>query len=103
MAAQLLAPPLAWFAELQLNYAIANSGCPSGSPPGGRLVLIGVSAIAVLVALVATWSSWRQWRAIDEATPAADRFLTTTALGLGAFLSLVIVAQALPLGWFPCG
>lgn len=65
------AAPLAWAAQLNLNYALASHACfPSdvsrtGVLPGWdgfRVELVVVNLVALAIALVATAISWRSWR-----------------------------------------
>ncbi len=94
-------PPLAWAAHLQFCYALVGADCARAHPA----VLLGASALAGLAALGGAALGWRTWRHREHGWPAthagsgADRggFLAGWALAFGAWFTLVIAVQTLPI------
>jgi hypothetical protein len=93
-----LAPPLAWLAQLQANYAVASWACRAGHHY--------VSALIVLAALLATAGAgalaWKSWPA-DEALAGEPqriegvRLLALLALGSSLSFVVVLAATAVPI------
>jgi hypothetical protein len=92
----LLLAPAVFFAHLQGAYVLVPRACRYHADVW--LHVVGVAA--VLVAAFGTWTAWRVWDATGrDATletggplPRA-RFLGVTGLGVGALLTLILVAQ----------
>ena len=95
----ILTGPLAWFLNLEANFALAPLACTGR----GKMFLHLVAAITFIMALTAACTSYvqlnlRTRRADGEtaAAPATYRTLAMAGLVLNAFSLLVIVAQAIP-------
>lgn len=80
----LVLAPIAWFASLEANLALAPSACGGH----GRSILLLVSAIALSLAVLSGLLTWTQRK--------FDRRLAISGAVLSALFSLVIVAQAIP-------
>lgn len=96
---RVLAPPLVWATQQQANYALTATMCETGGQ--GWLHLISLAALAAVIAT--TLLSWMDWKRLpegstDEGMPQASRsrFLAVSAIGLGLFFVLVVVATDLP-------
>jgi hypothetical protein len=94
-----LAGPLAWAAQLQINYALAATACAMGGKMFLHLVSLGAFLLAAAGALVA----WRWWKKLPEgSTERGDaegsraRFMALSGMLMGAFFALVIVALEVP-------
>jgi hypothetical protein len=95
----LIAGPLAWFINLNTNFALAPLACTAGAKPALYLV----SALTVAVALAGAYLSWTQWQS-DEAAPASQstaiqqrrRAMALSGVVLSGFSALVILAQTIP-------
>jgi hypothetical protein len=101
LVAGIVVPPLAWFAHLQANYAIAAWACRSGHRY--------VSLVVVLAALVLTAGAgalaWRSWpRRAPLAGEPQDiegaRLLALLALASSLSFVVVLVASAIPIFMF---
>lgn len=92
--------PVAWFAQLQTNYALVPAACRAA--PTSVLVLSSVFFLTLAVG--AAWLSWAGWRAedgtwpkgSDEGPPARRRFLAALGLLTSVLFFAVMVAQAIP-------
>ena len=80
----LVLAPMAWFASLEANFALAPLACAGH----GKNMLLLVSAVALGLAVASGLLAWtqRNW----------DRRLAITGAVFSALFSLVIVAQAIP-------
>jgi len=98
--AGVLGAPVAWFAQLQTNYALVPAACRDA--PTAVLVLSSLAFLALGAAAV--WLSWMGWRAedgtwpkgSDEGAPARRRFLGVLGLLTSGLFFAVMVAQAIP-------
>jgi hypothetical protein len=106
--ALLLAPSLA-LTNLSITYALVTPSCALQD----RMVMNGVSALALLVCALFTWAAWRNWRngriqpdVLAEADDAATRppFVAMVSCAVGAISCLTVLAQWFP-QWIlsPCG
>lgn len=87
--------PLAWFAGMQANFALATLACSTGT----KVLLHLVSAATLVLSGGAAALSWRQWRASASGEPQVppvrgEIALASFVVGIGT--SLVVVAQAIP-------
>ena len=96
---RLLAPPVVWAAQQQTNYSLTPTMCETG----GEAWLHLVSLVALAAVIATTLLAWRDWKVLpdgstDEGMPGASRsrFLDLSAIGMGLFFVLVIVATDLP-------
>ncbi|HEX6898403.1 MAG TPA: hypothetical protein VF789_01765 [Thermoanaerobaculia bacterium] len=94
-----LAGPLAWAAQLQINYALAPTACALG----GKTFLHLVSLVAFLVAVAGAFVGWLWRRKLPEgstefgdAEASRARFMALSGMILGLFFALVIVALEIP-------
>lgn len=96
----LLAPPLTFLAQLEVNYAMVSSLCERGY----RWPLTLVTLVAIVVCLAAGVVAWRAWRATDGpwpdyVTPAPSprsRFMAALGMLVSALFLVLLVAQAIP-------
>lgn len=94
----LFAPPAAWSMHLALEYGLVYPAARHGS----KLLLYGVSVVALLVTvtgLVIGLAELRRHRTLPPPSSpslAGRRFLAESAVALGAFFTLVVIAQTLP-------
>lgn len=58
----LLAPGTAWFIHLVVTYILVPWTCAIG----GRVLMIGGSAVLGAITIVAGWTSWLLWRELDR-------------------------------------
>ena len=94
-----LAGPLAWAAQLQINYALTPTACALG----GKTFLHLVSLVAFLVAVAGAFVGWL-WRKKlpagsterGDAEASRARFMALSGMILGVFFALVIVALEIP-------
>ena len=77
-------PPIAWFANLEANFALAPLACGSH----GKITLLLVSLIAFIVAITAGLVAWTNR---DE-----DQRLGLGGAMIGALCAIVIAAQSIP-------
>ena len=104
--AGVLAGPLAMLTQLQVNYALVLWACGAGREWALHLVVI----LALVVAIAGGLLSWRNWRRAgagweDEgAGPLPrSRFMAAVGILISALLSLVIIAQWIPIFVYsPC-
>jgi hypothetical protein len=80
----LLLAPIAWFASLEANFALAPLACAGR----GKGVLLAVSAIALAFAVTSAILAWSQRD--------LHRRLAISGAIVSAFASIVIIAQAIP-------
>ncbi len=99
---RVLAPPLAWAAQQQANYALTPTMCETG----GEAWLHLISLAALVIVLVTAFLSWGDGKRLpegstEEGMPGASRsrFLAMSGMALGVFFALVIVATDVP-SWF---
>jgi hypothetical protein len=92
----LLLAPAAFFAHLQLAYAIVPLACRDDND-----LWIHVSGVAsVVLAAIGTFVAWRAWHRAGGGPPGDGggvepraRFLGVTGLGVSAILTLILAAQ----------
>ena len=91
--------PLAWFVNLEANFAIAPLACTDAGKP----YLYFVSAIALVTAIVAAGVSFTCWNMLDrsgagEVVPGSSGrgFVALSGIGISGFSALVIIAQSIP-------
>lgn len=94
-----LAGPLAWFASMLVNFALAPRACN----PGNKFALFAVVIAALIVTASAGLFAWKLWRDAGADLPGeaggAVAFYRTMALAgmlLNAAFVIVIVAQCVP-------
>jgi hypothetical protein len=105
--AGILAPPLAMLSQLQINYALVLWACGG---PGREWVLHLVALLALAVTVLGGLLSWRNWRMTgagfeDEGAGVIprSRFMAVVGILLGVLLSLVVIAQWIPIFIYgPC-
>ena len=84
----LVAPPLAWAADLGVRYALVKPSC--GDHSTALLQLVSCGAIAVVaIGAVASWHAFRS-------STQLPRFLATFALLSCVLFALAVVAGAIP-------
>ena len=76
--------PLAWFASLETNLALARMGCSQH----GKNVLLLVSAIAIGLVVIGGLIAWSQRD--------FHRRLALSGTAISALFCLVVIAQAIP-------
>jgi NADH:ubiquinone oxidoreductase subunit 4 (subunit M) len=76
--------PLAWFASLEVNFALAPMACNGH----GKSTLLFVSAAAFVLALAGALVAWTQRD--------VRRRLAFSGTVMSALFALVIIAQAIP-------
>ncbi len=95
--AALLAPPLAWSAQLLLNYGLASHACfPSQFPKAGLTPgwswlhggLLAINVIALLVAGAATIASFFLWRQTREEAAGDHAHLIEVGQGRTRFFTI---------------
>ena len=87
-----LAPPVAWAADLQINYALAGWVCRHG----GVALLHAISLAALLLALSGGWVAWSVGRVVppeSESGPDSRRILAVLGVAGSILFSTVIVAM----------
>ncbi len=96
----LLAGPVAVLLQLQINYALVPRVCSSGREWALHLVAFLALAVTVVVGLL-SWRNWRRTgprRADDGAgVVPRSRFMAAVGILISALMTLVIVAQWLPI------
>jgi predicted permease len=80
----LILAPIAWFASLEANFALAPRACAGD----GKSVLLLVSAVALSLAVISGLLAWTQRN--------SDRRLAVSGAVISALFTIVIVAQAIP-------
>jgi hypothetical protein len=90
----LLASPVAWFVNLEVNYALASLTCGWQ----WKAVVLFVSAATLAIAVASGLVSLGQWRHLTGDGPADTRARGMAAGGaaLSSMFAVVIVAQAVP-------
>jgi hypothetical protein len=91
-------PPLAWFVQLQANYAIAGWACR----PGHQFISVIVVLLAFLLTAAAGGLAWKSWPAKDPLAGEPQRIEGARLLALLAVASslsfaVVLVATAIPI------
>ncbi len=91
--------PIAWFLNLEANFALAPLACSDN----GKLLLYLVSAASLVLAILAGGISLIQWRSPERntagelvASRSRRRAMALAGVGLSGLFFLVIVAQAIP-------
>jgi hypothetical protein len=97
LIAGIFVPPLAWFAQLQANYAIAGWACR----PGHRIVSLIVATAALGVTAAAGGLAWRNWPADESLTGEPQRIegarlLALLALASSLSFAVVLIASVIP-------
>lgn len=94
-----LAGPIAWALQLQINYMLVPRACATGRELPLHLVTFG----ALLLALAGAALAWRNGKRLprgqtDEGEPVAtrSRFMSISGLVLSLAFALVIVALEIP-------
>lgn len=96
-----LAPLVIWGVHLQVSYSLAPQSCMSRT----KIILLIVSAICAAATASITYLSYRAFRIIpaepgargeDVTPPARASFLAIAGVVLGAYATLVIIAQTVP-------
>lgn len=96
-----LAPLVLWGVHLQASYSLGPQSCMWRT----KVILLLVSLVCAASSALITFLSYRAWRVIrdvpgargEEVTPSARAtFLATGGLVLGAYATLVIIAQTVP-------
>jgi hypothetical protein len=95
-----LAPPMAWAADLTVRYALVKTACGSNA----TLLLMAVTVVALAVSGVGAAAAWR---GLAEAPSDArteggqpfdrGRFMAVLGLCSSALFSVMLVAGAIPL------
>jgi len=80
----LVLPPIAWFASLEANFALAPRACAGH----GTSMLLLVSILALGLTVASGLLAWTQRN--------FDRRVALSGAAVSALFSLVIVAQAIP-------
>jgi hypothetical protein len=94
-----LAGPLAWAAQLQINYAFAPTACDLGGKTLLHLVSLGAFLVAAAGALLARiwWKKLPDGSAeMGDAEESRARFMALSGMMLGAFFAIVIAASDVP-------
>ena len=84
LGAGLILAPIAWFASLEANFALARLAC-SGH---GKGVLLLVSAVALCLAVIGGLMAWSQRNYYAR--------LAVPGAAMSALFTIVIVAQSIP-------
>lgn len=91
--------PVAWFINLEANFAIAPLACTATGKP----YLYLVSAVSLVTAIVAGAVSFACWHMLERSLVAEGapgdsgrRFVALSGIILSAFCALVIIAQSIP-------
>jgi hypothetical protein len=88
--------PLAWAAQLNLNYALASHACfPNSAPrawplPGWEgigTVMLVINVIALVIALASMVVAWRTWRATRDEHQGRSGHLLEVGEGRSRFLA----------------
>jgi hypothetical protein len=93
----MLAPPLAWFVQLQADYALVPWVCAHGH----RFVLVLVSIAAFVVCAAGAWAAWNGW---PGGTPwhgephgiEGARMLSLLGVMLSFSFAIVVIATVIP-------
>jgi len=106
----MVAGPLIWAAHFLVCYTVVALACAFGFgiEAGGewgavRIVLVIVSAGAVLIIAGLTFLAYRRWRLSGGSEPPRDhrherhRFMSVAALLLGVLSGIAVVYSAMPL------
>lgn len=91
--AAFLAPFLAWFGQLNLNFLVAAFACEHGR----NWILHIFFASALAVAAVGIWCGWRHYRILSPEERQGTRFLYLLAMSMGGFFVLGILVNQAPL------
>jgi hypothetical protein len=84
LGAGMFLAPLAWFASMEANFALAPIACAAHT----KSMLLLVSAVALGLAVASGVMAWTQ--------RGLHRTLGISGTAISAFLSIVIIAQAIP-------
>ncbi len=90
----ILAPPIAWAADLQIRYALVSVACDRGWH--AALSLISIPLLALSIA--AGFAAWRGLKIGENETayPQRVRFMALGGVMLSAVFSLTIIAATIP-------
>lgn len=91
--------PIAWFVNLETNFALAPLAC-SGQ---GKLIIHAVSATSLILVILSASLCFVEWRSPRQnaagelvAPPPRVRAMALTGVGLGILFAITIMAQAIP-------
>jgi hypothetical protein len=89
--------PLAWFVQLEANYALVPWVCSGGH----RIVLLVVAAVAIAASTLAGLAAWRSWPGGERLTGEPKgiegaRLLSLLGVLLSASFVVVLIASAIP-------
>lgn len=94
-----LAGPIAWALQFQINYSLVQTACDSGN----KLALHLVTLAALLAVAGGAVAAWRIWKRLPEgsrdqgdAHQARARFMALSGLAMSAFFAVLIVATEIP-------
>jgi hypothetical protein len=93
--ALVFAGPIAWFLDLEANFAFSTQACAgfwSAAPAFASFIALIVTASAGIL-------SWNRWREARQTEPPGPKTYQGVALGgviLSAAFSIVIVAESIP-------
>ena len=86
--------PLAWFLNLEANFALAPLACTSGA----KLPLYLVSGVAVALTLLAGSMSFTRWQTPEpRGVQSLDRTVAFAGVWVSGLSLLVIIAQVIPI------
>lgn len=88
----LLAPPVAYFVQLLLGYALVPVACSSTRAP-----LVILSALMFLVTAAAVFTSYQQWRELSRGGEAMS-FLSLMGALLGVLFLLLVAVTGIGTG-----
>jgi hypothetical protein len=94
-----LAAPVAFLLNLEINYALVPWACATGK----TFTIHIASAATLILACVGWWLAWQSWRSFNLAWPDGAqgvapraRFLAAWGFLMSALFALVIIAQIIP-------
>lgn len=95
----ILAAPIAWFLQMQINYALVPWACATGH----MMVLHMVTLGGLLIAAASTLTAWREWQRSGKEWPKGaggpqmrSRFMAVLGLLISVMFFFVILAQSIP-------
>lgn len=94
-----LAGPIAWALQLQVNYSLMPWICGGGS----MLVVHVVTVAALLLAAIGAFAAWRSWQHAGRGWPSGagdvierTRFMAVWGMVFSTLFFVLIVMQAIP-------